>query len=179
MKKKGANMKQYIRHRHQKIKSWLGQKEIKTKLISAALCLLFFYAAYSKLSDYDGALQDMRNQVFPRAVADVFTWFIPCLESLAVLLLLFPSGRIAGLWLSFGLMAVFSLYIAIVMTKVFGRVPCSCGGILEDIPYPVHLAFNLVFVALAVWGLYLQNQWIKLKYMFHFKRRKEVAPEIG
>lgn len=142
--------------------------------ISAVLALMFFYAAYSKLLDYDTSRQEMLNQVFPRPVAMELTWMVPCIELLIVLALLFNSSRLIALYASAILLTAFSLYISISMSGVFGRVPCSCGGILKHMGYWTHLAFNVFFIVLAVLGIALERQWKAINRWFDFLGGKEV-----
>ena len=142
--------------------------------ISAVLALMFFYAAYSKLLDYDTSRQEMLNQVFSRPVALVLVFLVPMSELLIVALLLFSSTRLWGLYGSLILLTAFSLYISISMSGVFGRVPCSCGGILKHMGYWTHLAFNFFFIVLAIMGIALERQWKAINRWFDFLGGKEV-----
>lgn len=148
--------------------------EMTIVITTALVALLFFYAAFSKLMDYDRSQWEMQNQVFPKSVANVLTGLVPSVEIVLMLGLLFPTTRIKALWGSLLLLVAFTLYIAIVMTNVFGRIPCSCGGIIGKLPYSVHLIFNLFWVAIALVGLNAHYGW-KKDIPFRFKRRKEVA----
>lgn len=137
-------------------------------VITAIIAALFFYAAYSKLIDYEKSSDQMHNQVFPSFISSILTWLIPTVELLLMLGLLFKSTRIKALKASLILLILFTLYISIVVSGFFGRIPCSCGGILENMSYSVHLVFNLFFIALAILGLLIQNN-----RMFNFSKRKE------
>jgi len=153
------------------------KKETILKFISGSIAVLFFYAALSKLIDYDKSLGEMRNQVFPLAIADILTWLIPSLEIGLTLLLLFPSTRKIALWASLFMLTAFTLYIAIVMTGVFGRIPCSCGGVLKNMSYGTHLIFNLFFVSLAILGLAIENGWTLYNRLFNPKKERSL-PKI-
>jgi hypothetical protein len=52
-------------------------------------------------------------------------------------------------------MALFSGYIVLVLTGVFGRVPCSCGGVIGSLGWWEHLVFNVVFLGIGIWGMKL------------------------
>lgn len=146
------------------------KKESIFLVVSGLIAALFFYAAMAKLMDYDKSLSEMRNQIFPVFIAKTLTWLIPVIEIVLSLLLLFPSSRKMALWVSLLLLIAFTLYIAVVMTGVFGRIPCSCGGILENMSYGIHLMFNLFFIAIAIFGLLTENnKW------FNFFKGKEIA----
>lgn len=148
-------------------------KENQLNSISGILAVLFFYAAVSKLMNYDQSKQEMLNQVFPRSIGEVLTWLVPTVELLLVGILLFTTTRLMGLWLSLILMIAFTLYIGIVMTGVFGRVPCSCGSLLKNMPYSIHLFFNIFFVALAGLGIYIEKRGrIKFNRWFHFNEKE-------
>lgn len=150
------------------------KKEIKLKTICALIAALFFYAALSKLMDYDKSALEMRNQIFPATIADILTWLVPTIEITLTFLLLFPKTRNVALWTSLALLSVFTFYIAIVMTGIFGRTPCSCGGILKNMGYGTHLIFNLFFVSLALLGLAIENGWILINRWFHLKKERSL-----
>lgn len=131
----------------------------KFKLIvditGALLAALFFYTAVSKLLAFTDFQGQMRNQVFPLWFENLFIWTLPPLEILTALLLCFDRWRTFGFWLSLLLMTVFTIYIALVLGKVFQRVPCSCGGVLKALGWKAHLFFNLFFLLISSIGLRL------------------------
>ena len=155
------------------------KKENILKTICGLVAALFFYAALSKLTDYDKSVGEMRNQIFSATIANALTWLIPTIEIMLTLLLLFPNTRKIALWASLLLLTAFTLYIAIVMTGVFGRIPCSCGGILKNMGYGMHLIFNLFFVLLALLGLAIENGWILYNRFFNLKKRKDRLQNSG
>lgn len=125
--------------------------------IASLLAALFFYAAMSKLIEYEQSKSEMLNQVFPSKWAGIITWMVPATELIIAAALLLRQSQRAGLWAATLLLSAFSAYIAIVMTGIFGRIPCSCGGILKHMSYETHLLFNLFFVALGIIGIKLTN----------------------
>ncbi|MDB5143663.1 MAG: hypothetical protein JWQ66_2376 [Mucilaginibacter sp.] len=125
------------------------------ELIRFLLILLFVYAAVSKLIDFDRSRGQMLNQVFPSAIAEILMWAVPIAELITAGLLLFKRTYLPGLYLSMELMAVFTLYIILVLLNVFGRIPCSCGGVLQKMGWVPHLFFNLFFLLLTVTGIYI------------------------
>ncbi|SDF95223.1 Methylamine utilisation protein MauE [Pedobacter terrae] len=139
------------------------KKETILAIITAIIAALFFYAAYSKLMDYDKSRDQMNNQIFPSLISSILTWLIPTIEIILMLGLLFPFTRIKALWASLALLILFSSYIGLIMTGIFGRIPCSCGGILENMSYGKHLIFNLFFILIAIVGLGIENnKWLNL-----------------
>ncbi|WP_461789679.1 MauE/DoxX family redox-associated membrane protein [Pedobacter sp.] len=131
-----------------------GRGERRLQLVAAVFVALLGYAALSKLMDYSVARQAMLVQVFARKVALVLVWLVPVVELVVVLLLLVGPTRWLGLWLATLLMLVFSVYLVLANTGMFGKVPCGCGGILGKMGYGVHLVFNLCFVVLGAWCLW-------------------------
>ena len=149
------------------------KKENIIKIVAIILACLFVYAALSKLEDYHKSVIEMRNQVFPTWIAMILTWLIPTIELFLVALLIIPITRKMAVWLSLFLLTTFTIYIAIVMTGVFGRIPCSCGGILENMSYGIHLIFNLFFIVIALLGLGVENRWMNNNRLFNLKKRKD------
>lgn len=150
------------------------KKEIISKFSCGLIAALFFYAAFSKLMDYDKSVDEMRSQIFPSSIASILTWLIPSIELLLTFCLLFPSTKTIALWASLFLLSAFTIYIGIVMTGVFGRIPCSCGGILKNMSYGAHLIFNLFFIAISLLGLAIANNWTINNNWFHLKKERSL-----
>lgn len=128
--------------------------------LAVVIALLLFYAAMSKLLNYEMSKDEMLNQVFPEKIALQLVWLVPLTELTICGLLLNTHTIMIGFYASALLMASFSIYISIAMTGIFGRIPCSCGGILEYMSYRTHLVFNLFFLGLALLGIAIGNHWI-------------------
>jgi hypothetical protein len=122
-------------------------------LLPALLVLLFSYAAVSKLLTFALFQRQLLNQPIPPQLARPLAWLLPLTELLTAGLLLFRPTRLAGLWAAFGLMALFSGYIALVLSGFWDRVPCSCGGILSHLSWQAHFWFNLCFLGIALTAL--------------------------
>lgn len=123
-------------------------------IIIFLLILLFVYTAMSKLFDFEQFKGQMYNQALPHALATVLIWTLPGIEIIAALLLLFEQTRLAGLYLSTVLMILFTGYIALVLLGYYGRVPCSCGGVIKSLGWKNHLFFNLFFLLLSILGIF-------------------------
>lgn len=125
------------------------RKNYVTDAISVAFILLFVYAATCKLIDF----HDFRVQLGKSPLLTAFAWqvalLIPSIEIGIALLLASARFRLAGLYASFSLMVMFSAYIYYILHFAW-YIPCSCGGILQNMDWTQHIIFNLVFVALAV-----------------------------
>lgn len=132
---------------------------IPEKIVAAAgalYILLFVYAALSKLLDYSGFHRQLAMSPVLTAHASWLAWLVPVLELLMALLLAFPRTRLAGMFGSYCLMGAFTAYIYLIMNYA-SHVPCSCGGILENMGWMEHFYFNLAFLALAVASLFLEG----------------------
>ena len=88
------------------------------------------------------------------AYVDGVAWMVPGVEYLLALLLLFNGTRLVAFYGSLVLMVMFTTYILLVL-NFSDYIPCSCGGVLEDLGWTEHIVFNLFFVALAIIGIIL------------------------
>ncbi len=129
-----------------------------TEVISALLILLFLYTGANKFLDFEKFIGEMNNQPFPNWMTPYLVWSVPSLEILISLALLFKKTRTIGLWGSFILMSLFTVYTATVLLHVFDRIPCSCGGVIKKLTWKQHLFFNIFFVLLSVAGLRLAKK---------------------
>ncbi|TPE42448.1 MauE/DoxX family redox-associated membrane protein [Pontibacter mangrovi] len=123
--------------------------------IRLALLLLWVYAAVSKLQEVEVFYMQLLRQPLPVWLAPYLVWALPAMELIAAGLLVFRPSQAAGLWLSLGLLLLFSCYVGLAVLGVWQELPCACGGVLSQLGWGEHLVFNLLFTALAVCGLYL------------------------
>ena len=133
---------------------------IKTNIIySIALLyiLLFIYAAISKILDFENFQVQLGQSPLLSAYANFTSYAVPIIELLICCLLLIPRCRIIGLFAAYGLMVMFTAYIYIIL-NYSSFIPCSCGGILEDLSWNQHIIFNIVFIILAIIGVLVNNQ---------------------
>lgn len=126
-------------------------------IISLLLILLMVYAALAKLNDYANFQFGLSESPIIAPFAGILVWAVPVTELIIATLLALPFGRLAGLYASFVLMSLFTLYI-IVMLSFYDDIPCSCGGVLEEMSWGVHIAFNLLFVLLSAWAIMLEKK---------------------
>lgn len=130
--------------------------------ISLLFVVLFIYAATSKLWDFGQFKVQLGQSPILTAYVDGVAWLVPGVEYLLALLLLFNGSRLAAFYGSFALMVMFTTYIIIIL-NFSDYVPCSCGGVLEDLGWTEHIVFNLFFVALAIIGIILLEAHPTLK----------------
>src|SRR5258706_7713099 len=132
-------------------------KTVLIEIISALFILLFVYAAASKLIDYQKFRVQLGQSPLLTAFAGRVSWIIPSLETIISIMLAFPRFRLFGLYASFSLMVMFTAYI-IAITKFSDYVPCSCGGVLQNMSWNQHLVFNIAFVVLALIGIIIHSK---------------------
>lgn len=119
--------------------------------------LLFAYAAITKLMDYVQFRVQLQQSPILTSIAPVIAIVIPLLELLIALgLFIKPIQRIS-LYGALSLMSVFTTYIVIIL-HYSEYIPCSCGGILENMGWKQHLIFNLVFIGLSITALLIQSR---------------------
>ena len=123
-------------------------KKVFVRSVSFLLVALFLYAALSKLADFREFRTNIGESPFIGRYAGVLSWFIPAVEIYISLMLLFAVTRLNGLYASFVLMLAFTVYIALLLGSG-SELPCECGGILNEMSWETHLAFNCVFTALS------------------------------
>jgi len=118
---------------------------------------LFVYAAIAKLLDYYNFQFGLTESPFIAPFAIILAWAVPASELIIAALLVIPATRLAGLYASLALMSLFTIYIAAMLLSG-SDIPCSCGGVLEEMSWETHILFNCFFIALSTWGIYLQRK---------------------
>ena len=126
------------------------------EVISALFILLFVYAATSKLIDYQKFRVQLGQSPMLTAFAGWVAWIIPSVEIIIAIMLALPRLRLTALYAAFSLMVMFTAYI-IAITKFSEYVPCSCGGVLQNMSWNQHLLFNIGFVLLGLAGILLHS----------------------
>ncbi|MBB5639040.1 hypothetical protein HDE68_004978 [Pedobacter cryoconitis] len=137
------------------------KKPLIVEIICGGLSLLFAYTAFSKLADFEDFKKQLKMQVFPQAIVEALLYLIPGIELSVVILMMIKGSRLIGLGLSVLLMALFTGYIALVLSNYYDHIPCSCGGVLKNLGWQTHLWFNTFFLILSMVGLMFQYQILR------------------
>lgn len=116
--------------------------------------LLFVYGAVSKLLDYQKFTVQLGQSPILTNYAPLLGWVVPFVEIVISFFLIFSRTRLIGFYCFFSLMTMFTVYI-ILASRFSDYVPCSCGGVLEDLTWTQHLYFNIGFMVLALVGIFL------------------------
>lgn len=127
-------------------------KRIFIEIVCYLYILLFVYAAVSKLLDYENFEVQIGQSPLLSTYAQFVSVGVLVLEIVIAMLLAIPALRPLGLYLAFNLMIMFTCYIVLIL-NYSTHVPCSCGGILEDLGWTEHLWFNLTFVVMAAFAI--------------------------
>jgi hypothetical protein len=136
--------------------SYRAKKHIITG-ITLLFIFLFTYTAASKVSNMNAMVGSIARHPLLSTYSQTIAWTVIVLEFGTVLMLLLPSLRTYGLWLSAILMVAFTFYIGS-MLWMLEKLPCSCGGIIQDMSWLSHLILNIFLTLLAVAGLIVDKQ---------------------
>jgi len=135
-------------------------KIIIVDIATSVILFLFVYAALSKIQDFEKFRVELGKSPILNAFSHILAVVVPSFEVLLSVLLVIKRYQLFALYASFSLMVMFSAYI-IVILKFSPYIPCSCGGILQNMTWNQHLVFNAVFVLLSAWAILIypnQNQ---------------------
>ncbi|MDX3913962.1 MAG: hypothetical protein QHC79_10535 [Pseudosphingobacterium sp.] len=136
------------------------RKRITFNIVVILLLALWIPVSIDKISDFAAFKNDMLNQPFSDNLGYVLIYTLPGLELLIALALVMEKFRKVGLMLSTVLMTAFTGYIAVALMGAWEELPCGCGSVISGMSWTQHFFFNLFFLFLSIWGLYL---WYKLR----------------
>lgn len=127
-------------------------------VITALLIILFSYTAISKLIAFQVFTSQLAMQPLPTWAIWPLAVLIPISELVTTALLLVKATRLCGLYASAALMGIFTGYMGVVVAGFFEKMPCSCGGVLQQMSFELHLVFNLFFLTITLIGIYIIHQ---------------------
>lgn len=129
-------------------------RRLAVDIIVFLYILLFVYAALSKLMDFQKFSVQLGQSPILTAYAGLLAWTVPASELIISMLLVLPGARLYGLYAGFSLMLMFTTYI-VLASRFSDYVPCTCGGIIENLSWTGHLIFNVAFNLMALAGILL------------------------
>lgn len=133
------------------------KNKIAVEVIAFLFIVLFLYTAGTKLTGYATFVAQIGKSPLLTHYSEFIAWVIPTVEILAAIMLIIPRTKLLGMYASFGLMLLFTLYVAAILT--FSKeLPCSCGGVISLLGWKSHLVFNIGFALLALVGVALINK---------------------
>jgi uncharacterized membrane protein YphA (DoxX/SURF4 family) len=131
-------------------------KQTLLVLIVLIFILLFIYSGFIKLFTFPEFISEARQSPLLKPIPTWLLFLAPGSELLVAALLVTRHPRLLGLYASCLLMAAFTIYlIAIDQYSYF--IPCSCGGIIDTLPFNTHLTLNFTLLLLAIVGIYLER----------------------
>lgn len=128
------------------------------KYFFKGICLLYIllltYTAVSKLLEFETFRIQLGQSPIVSIYADFLSLAVPTVEIILAALLLFPAYQRLGLVGGIFLMSAFTVYIYLMLYHS-SYLPCSCGGILEEMNWHQHFYFNLVVTlfGIAAWAV--------------------------
>lgn len=128
-------------------------KSNTVRVICSFFMLLFTYAALSKVLEFGEFQIQLAQSPLLSAYAEAVSYGVIGAELITVFLFCFERSKITALYLSTGIMAAFTVYIYLIL-NFSDFVPCSCGGILEELGWTEHLIFNIACVILGAAGMW-------------------------
>jgi len=135
--------------------SWI-KKSTLVEIIAHLFIILFLYTGIAKLMEFDVFQEQLAESPVLEPVAPIVTFGLPAIEFIVAFMLFFPRYRLKGLYASFLLMIAFTIYV-IALLSFSTQLPCSCGGIMEELSWKGHLIFNCTSILLAF--IAIRMQW--------------------
>jgi hypothetical protein len=133
-------------------------KKILLELFISILVILFAYTASIKLMKFEENVLAMKAQPLVPWLQSLLIYGVPISEIVAIILLAIPKYRRIGLYFTAGLLFIFTGYVVLVNLNYYGRIPCSCGGVIRSFTWQQHLAFNSFFIVIAIAAIWLEKQ---------------------
>ena len=123
------------------------KRNIFVESVIIIFMILFFYTAIHKLMVIPTLTYVLTKYPLIKYSPVLFAWALPIYELIIVGFLFF--NRSVGLRLSAFTMFCFSAYVAYMYIFV-PKLPCTCGGLIQQLNWPQHLAMNLALLLLAI-----------------------------
>lgn len=120
--------------------------------IRILLIFLFAYVATSKIIDYQKFSVQLQQSPILTNFSREIAIAVPVVELILVLFLVTDRFMNLAFYGCYSLMVIFTSYITVIIW-FSDTIPCSCGGILEQMSWNQHLVFNVfisVFTIIAI-----------------------------
>lgn len=136
---------------------WLNWENFSF-VVAVLVMLLFTYTAVSKALDYNKFVFQMRLVPVPlmHNLAPIIGWSLPIVELTISVFLLTERFRQHALKAALLLMVAFEVYIILMLASGLD-LPCTCGGLISKMSWPVHLIFNGVIILLLALAVTFQD----------------------
>jgi hypothetical protein len=127
---------------------------IITYTITIFFILLWAYVSFPKFLNMKRFRYVMLSQVIPKWLANILYVLLPVFEIGVMFLLLFDKTRLLGMYVSFLLMLIFTIYIGGAAFNFYKLHLCPCGKLFSKLSWKKHFLVNLVLTLLALVGTY-------------------------
>jgi len=128
-------------------------------IISSLFIILFLSTGVYKLLYQEPFLAALDKQPVLRNYAGFLGILIPLLEvavAFCLLISILNDNNLLRKWGfigSLGLMTIFTVYVGYMLIAHATHLPCTCGGIVQQLNWHQHFYFNSAFTLLALIGL--------------------------
>jgi len=135
------------------------KKVILADIITYFFILLFLYTGAAKFAE----IHLVREQLLSAPLlgspllAGIITWALPIGEILLAVALFIPKLQLKALYVTLVLMALFTIYV-IVILFMDSHLSCSCGGIIEELSPKQHVLFNSACVILSLVAIAIKRK---------------------
>lgn len=131
------------------------------ELFVAVLILVFVYTGVSKLLDRQMFESRLVQMPLLHVMSAFVSYALPFTELMVAVLMLLPACKLYGLYASLLLLCVFTIYLLYMLLFV-PNLPCSCGGVLQQMGWKTHLIFNGVLIGINVYVIRLQRKLLNM-----------------
>lgn len=136
-------------------------KRLFIEVMAGLFVLLYLYTAIMKLRGIPLFIGSMSHVPLIQAHANLLSGLIPAMELAVSVFLIIPGTRFYGLVMATGLMAAFTFYVSYILISP-EKLPCSCGGIIEQLGWVGHLFLNGSLLLGGALSIVFNNQIIAI-----------------
>ena len=126
----------------------------KTVLFTVSLffAVLFSWDAVSKTVGFENFRKRLEQAPGYEGFGEPVAGIIIALQLLTVILLCFRESRWIGLWVTLGMLTVFTGYISYLL-QYSENLPCTCLGFFEKVSWKGSLILNMGLMITAIGGI--------------------------
>lgn len=125
-------------------------------VILVLFVFLWVYTSVHKILEFDKFSLDLSRSPFVEKWASIVSYALPTGELILVALLSIPRTRLLGMYLSLFTISLFTGYVYM-MLEYAPDLPCTCGGIMEELSWEQHLFVNGLLTILAIISILLKS----------------------
>jgi uncharacterized membrane protein len=131
---------------------WTKKSNLET--IVTLIVILFIWTGLSKYIDNTQFKNALNKSPLISNYSNLISFVLPGLELATAILLIVPRLRLTGLYISSGLLILFTFYLLVIL-RSYKNLPCTCGGVISKLSWIQHVYFNIFFLILSLVGTYL------------------------